>query len=151
MRVFPQLDLFIDRVIDRIICNTISSGEIISCLKLGSLEIPVGLVVLNFSYTYFFIYIDFQSRVATEAPKRETNIATIAPLLFSVRRHRRPARSGRKQPEWMYQRRGVMGFEGILQRDCMLLCKNLSNIEDFWLKHSWTFSFEGLCRIFGDW
>lgn len=46
---FHKLDLFIDRVIDRIISNTISSGEIISCLKLGSLEIPVGLLVLNFS------------------------------------------------------------------------------------------------------
>ena len=46
---FHKLDLFIDRVIDRIICNTISSGEIISCLKLGSLEIPVGLVGLHLS------------------------------------------------------------------------------------------------------
>ena len=141
---FHKLDLFIDRVIDHF-------------LWWNNFVLEAG-IFRNSSWTcssqFFlnlFIYIDFQSPVATEAPKRETNIATIAPLLFSVRRHRRPARSGRKRPQWMYQRRGVMGFEGILPRGSMLLCKNLSNIEDFWLKQYWTFSFEGLCRIFGDW
>ncbi len=131
------LDLFIDPVIDRII--------LYHCPWWNNFALEAG-ISWNFSWTCSFQFLKpvYLHRLSitqvlhhtSVTSVRQTNIATIAPFSFLCAATSETCAFG-KQAVQMNGSTGVLGFEGTFSRDCMLLCKNLSNIEHLWLKHYW--------------